>query len=200
MPNCTPWQVFGKINIMQIKKTGAIQKKLLLLLLGGLCLSATRSNRKQWKIIKGIGEGLKEINQRAIDRAANSLYKTKLIDEKKNRDGTTTLILSNDGEKKALTYNLENIKINRPKSWDGKWRIVIFDIPHYLKKSRDSLRFLFKKMGFYSLQKSVFIYPFDCQKEIEFITEWHKANKYIRFIVADSVDTESLLIKHFGLS
>lgn len=162
-------------------------------------MSAARSARKQWRIIKAVNEGFKEINQRAIDRAANSLYKTKLISKIKNNDGTTTLILSDDGRKKALTYNLENLKINAPKHWDGKWRIVIFDIPHYLKKSRDSLRFLFKKMGFYALQKSVFIYPFDCQKEIEFITEWHKANKYIRFIIADSVDTELFLRKHFRL-
>ena len=178
---------------------GSIQKKILLMLLGGIALSVTRSAHKQWRIIKGISEGLKEIDRQAIDRAVNSLYKTKLISEKHNRDGTTTLILNNYGKKKALTYNLENIKINRPKNWDSRWRIVIFDIPYYLKKSRDSLRFMFKKMGFYPLQKSVFIYPFDCQKEIEFITEWYKANKYIRFIVADSVDNEYFLRKYFKL-
>ena len=184
---------------MKIKKIGSIQKKILLLLFGGIALSAARSTRKQWRIIKGIGKGLKEIDHQAIDRAVNSLYKAKLISEKHNRDGTTTLILNDYGKEKALTYNLENIKINPPKSWDGKWRIVIFDIPYYLRKSRDSLRFLFKKMGFYPLQKSVFIHPFDCQKEIEFVTEYHKANKYIRFIMADSVDNESFLRKHFKL-
>lgn len=184
---------------MKIRKVGSIQKKILLLLLSGLVLSATRSTRKQWRIIKAIGEGLREIDQQTIDRAVNSLYRTKLISEKHNHDGTTTLILNNYGKEKALTYNLENIKINRPKSWDGKWRIVVFDIPYYLRKSRDSLRFLFKKMGFYPLQKSVFIHPFDCQKEIEFLTEWHKANKYIRFILADSVDNESFLRRYFKL-
>jgi len=178
---------------------GSIQKKILLMLLGGMALSATRSTRKQWQIIKGVSEGLKEIDRQTIDRAVNSLYKAKLINERHNRDGTTTLILNNYGKKKALTYNLENIKINRPENWDRKWRIIIFDIPHYLKKTRDSLRFMFKKMGFCPLQKSVFVYPFDCQKEIEFITEWHRANKYIRFIVADSVDNESFLRKYFKL-
>ena len=91
------------------------------------------------------------------------------------------------------------MKIIRPKSWDGKWRIVIFDIPHYLKQTRESLRLIFKKMNFYPLQKSVFIYPFDCQKEIEFVTEWHRANKYVRFIIADSIDNEFFLRKHFKL-
>jgi len=184
---------------MTAKKIGSIQKKILLLLISGLVLSATRSSRKQWRIIRAVSGGFKEIDQRAIDRAVNSLYKTKLVSEKQNRDGTTTLILSDDGRKRALTYNLENLKINSPKHWDGKWRIVIFDIPHYLKKSRDALRFLFKEMKFYPLQKSVFIHPFDCQKEIEFIVEWYRVNKYIRFIIADSVDNESFLRKHFKL-
>jgi len=179
---------------------GSIQKKILLLLFAGIALSATRSARKQWHIIKGISEGLKEIDQQTIDRAVGSLVKTKLIKEKYNRDGTITLILNDYGKERAMTFNLENIKVPHQKNWDGKWRIVIFDIPYYLRKSRDSLRLLLKQMGFYTLQKSVFIHPFDCQKEIEFITEYHHANKYIRFIVADSVDNESFLRKHFELS
>ncbi|HEY4495960.1 MAG TPA: hypothetical protein VJC04_01200 [Candidatus Paceibacterota bacterium] len=184
---------------MKAKKIGSIQKKILLLLFGGIALSATRSARKQWQIIKGIGEELKEIDRQAIDRAVNSLYKTKLISEKYNRDGTITLILNDYGKKRASTFNLENIKVPHQKNWDGKWRIVIFDIPHYLKKTRESLRLLFKNIGFYPLQKSVFIYPFDCQKEIEFITEYHRANKFIRFIIADSVDNELFLRKYFNL-
>ncbi len=184
---------------MKAKKIGSVQKKILLLLLGGIALSATRSARKQWHIVKGIGEGLKEIDQQAIDRAVGSLVKTKLVKEKYNRDDTITLVLNDYGKERAVTFNLENIKINPPKSWDGKWRIVIFDIPYYLRKSRDSLRLLLKQMGFYTLQKSVFIHPFDCQKEIEFITEYHRANKYVRFIIADSVDNESFLRKHFKL-
>lgn len=183
-----------------MKKLGSIQNKILFLLLSGVVLSTTRSARKQWRIIKIVGEGLKEIDRQAIDRAVNSLFKTKLISEKNNPDGTTTLLLSDYGKKRALTFNLDNMRINPPGHWDGKWRIAIFDIPHYLKKSRDSLRFMLKKMGFYPLQKSVFVYPFDCQKEIEFITEWHRANKYIRFIIADSIDNESFLRKHFKLS
>lgn len=184
---------------MKAKKVGSIQKKILLLLFGGIALSATCSARKQWHIVKGISEGLKEIDQQAIDRAVGSLVKTKLIKEKHDRSGTITLVLNDCGKERVSTFNLENIKINRPKSWDGKWRIVIFDIPHYLKKTRESLRLLFKKIGFYPLQKSVFIYPFDCQKEIEFITEYHRANKFIRFIIADSVDNESFLRKYFDL-
>ncbi|OHA26943.1 MAG: hypothetical protein A3D52_02345 [Candidatus Taylorbacteria bacterium RIFCSPHIGHO2_02_FULL_44_36] len=184
---------------MKAKKIGSIQKKILLLLFAGIALSATRPARKQWHIIKGVSEGLKEIDQQVIDRAVGSLVKTKLVKEKHNNDGTITLVLNDYGKKRASTFNLENIKVPHQKNWDGKWRIVIFDIPHYLKKTRESLRLLFKNIGFYPLQKSVFIYPFDCQKEIEFITEYHRANKFIRFIIADSVDNELFLRKYFNL-
>lgn len=60
----------------------------------------------------------------------------------------------------------------KPKSgaWDKKWRLVIFDIPTYQKNAREALRHKIKEMGFYPLQKSVFITPYPCEDEIDFIS------------------------------
>ena len=33
------------------------------------------------------------------------------------------------GERRAQRYKLEKLKIERQKKWDGKWRVVMFDIP-----------------------------------------------------------------------
>ena len=43
----------------------------------------------------------------------------------------------------------------------------MFDIPSNKNKSRDALRWKIKELGFYQLQKSVFVYPFPCEKEID---------------------------------
>lgn len=43
------------------------------------------------------------------------------------------------------------------KEWDGKWRIVIFDIPEQKRLIRDLFRRNLKKWGFKHLQKSVLI-------------------------------------------
>ena len=53
----------------------------------------------------------------------------------------------------------------RPK-WDKKWRLVIFDIPKELHAQRVRFSEKLKTMGFFTLQKSVFIYPYDCYAEI----------------------------------
>jgi DNA-binding transcriptional regulator PaaX len=71
----------------------------------------------------------------------------------------------------------------------------MFDIPEKLKKVRESLRFHFKDMGLIEFQKSIFIHPFPCKKEIEFIIEFYNARKYVRFILAEEVDNE-LHFKH----
>lgn len=43
------------------------------------------------------------------------------------------------------------------KDWDGKWRIVIFDIPEQKRVIRNLFRRNLKKWGFKHLQKSVWI-------------------------------------------
>ena len=127
------------------------------------------------------------------------LYKERLLDEVHNRDGTTTLVLSKEGKKFALTYNLENIKIKKPSKWDRKYRIVIFDIPEYLKKVRDSLRMHLQDLDFHELQKSVFVHPYECGKEIEYIVEFYRIKKHVRFIIAESIDNELHIKRIFRL-
>lgn len=178
---------------------GKTQKKILVLLLGGLALGLSRSPKMSFEIIDAIVKEWKDIDRQSLQRSINALYKEKLISEKHNRNGTTTLVLTKKGKRFALTYNLEEMKIKKPSKWDGKWRIVIFDIPEHLKKVRDSLRMHLHDLDFYELQKSVFINPFECENEIEYIVEFFKIRKHVRFIVADSIDNELYLRQLFGL-
>jgi DNA-binding transcriptional regulator PaaX len=181
------------------QRMGTIKKKVLNLLLAGLALGLTRSYKKQKWILKQIPKEFEKINRQALKRAVNSLYTSRLIEEKHHRDGTTTIILSENGKKKALSFDLDNIKINTAKKWDSKWRIVMFDIPEKLKKVRESLRFHFKTMGLLEFQKSVFISPYPCDKEVEFTLEFYNARKYVRFILAESIDNELHFKNKFGL-
>lgn len=51
------------------------------------------------------------------------------------------------------------------KPWDGKWRIIMFDIAELDKRKRNYLRRKLKELGFGMLQKSVFITPHDIVKD-----------------------------------
>jgi len=178
---------------------GTIQKKVLLLLAAGLALGLTHSPKQHFRILKDIPREWRKINQQALSRAIRALYTSKLIEEKYNRDGTVTLTLNDQGKNRTLRFDLDNVEIKTPNRWDCKWRIVMFDIPERLRRLRDSLRFHFKEIGLVEFQKSVFVYPYPCEKEIEFIVEFYNARKYVRFIVADNIDNELHFRKKFKL-
>src|SRR3989344_3124525 len=180
-------------------RMGLVKKKVLVLLLAGVALGLTRSGKKQLWILQQIPKEFKKIERRALNRAINSLYTSHLITERENRDGTTTLILNENGKKKALIFNIDELKIKKPVRWDGRWRIVMFDIPEKIRRLRDSLRLHFQELGFAELQKSVFVHPYSCNKEIEFLVELYNARKYVRFILADEIDNELHLKEKFHL-
>lgn len=171
-------------------KLGANQKKILLLLFGGLALSCARSPNQQWKIIKGLREEWKELSRQAAERALEALYESHLVEARENADGTYTLVLSEKGKKRVLTHRLRYMKILPPAVWDKKWRIVLYDIPEDEREARDAFREHLKRLGLRKLQQSAGITPFECKDEIDFIIELLDIRKYVRYIIAEHVDNE----------
>ena len=91
------------------------------------------------------------------------------------------------------------MEIKKPAKWDGEWRIVIFDIPERFKKAREALRLKLKELGFRELQKSVFIFPYECEDEINFIVEVFLIRPFVRFIRVKSFTNEEQLKIKFNL-
>lgn len=180
-------------------RMGQVMQKILLLLEGGLALGLTSRPDYQFRIIKSIAKEWKVINRRVLYDAIRKLYQSKMIDYKENNDGTVILILSDDGKTKNLQYNLDKIKIKKPAKWDKVWRLVIFDIPEGLKSGRNVLAAKLKNLGFYPLQKSVFIYPYECKNEVNFIIEIFNLRPYVRFLIVKETDIDLDLKNHFKL-
>ncbi|MDO8492634.1 MAG: CRISPR-associated endonuclease Cas2 [bacterium] len=178
---------------------GKIQKKILLLLLAGFALGLTPSPNRQWRIIKELGKEWKKINRESLQQSIKALYRSRLISNKENSDGTTTILLNKQGKQLALTYNLETMSLSKDKRWDGKWRVVMFDIPERYKKTRDAFRFHLKHLGFFEYQKSVFVTPHKCAKEIEYLREFWHVKPHVRILLVDKLDNEAHLKSHFNL-
>ncbi|OGZ18254.1 MAG: CRISPR-associated endonuclease Cas2 [Candidatus Nealsonbacteria bacterium RBG_13_37_56] len=176
----------------------ALKKKILLLLFGGLAFGYSITPNRQWKILKQVSREWKNINKENLRQQIKELYRSKVIKRKENPDGSYTIILTEKGRLKVLTYYFEKIKIEGGK-WDGKWRLVIFDIPEKKRRGRDALRDKIREVGFYELQKSVFVFPYECKDEIDFIIEFFDLRKYVRFGILDSIDNELHLKKIFKL-
>ena len=177
---------------------GSAQEKILLLLLGGLALGLTRSPGSYFKILKGMHAEWQKINHRTLVRSIKILHQSDLVKRKDNKNGMTTFVLSKEGRKVALMYDLEKMIIPKTK-WDKKWRVVMFDIPERLKKVRDTLRYQLKRLGFLELQKSVFVLPFECRNELEYIIGFYSIKRYVRFIEAYKIDNELDLKDRFRL-
>lgn len=181
------------------KRMGANKKKVLLLLGAGIVLGLTRRPDKQWQIIRAVREEWKEINRKALHRVVKSMYQSHLLTKKKNKDGTTTLVLTHEGKRLALRYDLETLALKKKKKWDGKWYVVMYDIPEKKRKLREILLARLKALGFVELQHSVFVYPYDCRNEIEFVIETYDARRYIRCMEVTYIDDELELRKKFKI-
>lgn len=85
----------------------------------------------------------------------------------------------------------------RYSKWDNKWRVVIFDIPEELHTKRNQLRTKLKNLGFYMLQKSIFVIPYPCEDELIDICKKLKVGNYVDIITADSIGFKEEEIKKF---
>lgn len=187
-------------NRNYMRKLSPKTRKVLLLFFGGLALGLSPSPRQFFRVVKDIAHDWQKIKKEELQAAIHSLYKSKLIKERQEKDGKITLIISETGKRKALSYQVDEMIIKEPKVWDKKWRLVIFDIPEKKKRIREALRMKLKELKFYELQKSVFIHPFNCKDEMDFIIEFFQARPFVRFAVVENIDNESHLKNIFGLN
>ena len=181
------------------KGPGIAQRKILLLLLGGFALGLSTSPRRSFRILKYIGKEWNALNREVLHRSIRTLYRSHLVGVKHEENGLCTLILSEAGRRRALAYKIDDMKIEKQHSWDRKWRIVTFDIPERKRRLRDTLRSRLRQLGMIEFQKSIFVHPYPCDDEIDFLVELYHARPFVRKITAESVDN-GLHYKHkFGL-
>lgn len=109
--------------------------------------------------------GMREVPKSELSQAIKRLRKRGLIETAVN-EKKILLKLSQTG-KASIRFNKI---INQP--WDGKWRIVIFDIPETHKAVRNLFRRRLRDWEFQNFQKSVWISKLNVTQELrKFIKE-----------------------------
>lgn len=142
---------------------------------------------------------LQKSKKRSIQRSIDGLQRNRLITIKE-KNGKIEIKLTEKGKEKFKEIQFDNIHITKPAYWDGKWRIVIFDIPdRSFRIAREILRRKLKEWEFYQLQKSVWACPWPCEDEIQMAAELYEVAPYVNIIIAERIVADSLLKKHFGL-
>lgn len=104
--------------------------------------------------------------------------------------------LTEEGEKAAenIKSKLEKMK---PKKWDGKWRVIVFDVPEKLRGKRDILRKELNNFGFMQLQRSVWAYPFPLPQEFKDLWERTGIFKHCVIFEADKLENGGELKRFF---
>lgn len=117
----------------------------------------------------------------------------------KKYDGEEKVILTDKGQYELLKYKFKERKLQVPKKWDRKWRIIIFDIQEKRRLLRDNIREQIQRFGFYKLQQSVWVYPYECEELITLLKADCRMGKELLYIVADEIEGENSLKKKFKL-
>ena len=108
--------------------------------------------------------------------------------------------LTAEGERTAGKYQINKLSIPTPKQWDGAWRLIIFDIPEKLKVKREAFRGKLRELGFYRLQKSIWVFPFPCEKEVMLLREFFDLQpRHIRALDVQKLEEDEFLREHFNL-
>ncbi|PJE59635.1 MAG: hypothetical protein COU85_02630 [Candidatus Portnoybacteria bacterium CG10_big_fil_rev_8_21_14_0_10_44_7] len=136
-----------------------------------------------------------------VKKFKNTFYqlrKRDLVDFTRTKKGREAR-LTKKGRQQVLKILFENYKIQPQQKWDGLWRVVIFDIPNEKTAFRDMLRQRLDRMGFFQLQKSVFISPYQCKNEIDILCEVYNLWDFINYLEVLYIDNEGDLRSFFGL-
>lgn len=96
-------------------------------------------------------------------------------------------------------WRRSDFKLKRPKRWDNKWRVIIFDIPEKKRKVRDEIRRIFVEAGFIKLQNSVWVYPYDCKDVIGLLKTNFGIGRNMLYVIADRIENDKYLRAEFGL-
>ena len=151
-------------------------------------------------VIKSLSKlGLIESNRNyRVKRSIDSLVKKGLIEFKKTEKGNFAC-LTPSGESRLYRYYDTGI-FTKPKKWDGKWRIVTYDLKEKKKSLREKLRLTLVGFGFVKLQNSVWVYPYDCEDLIILMKADLKIGKDVLYVIADKIEYDQRLRDFFGLS
>ena len=108
------------------------------------------------------------------------------------------LRLTQAGERALRQLTLSEA-VRKPLRWDGKWRVLIFDIPEQRKILREKIRSFLSTVGFIHLQHSVWIYPYYCEDLITLLKADLHVGKDVLYMIVDSLESDGALRKKFDL-
>ncbi len=190
----------NKHNVIFRRPTSEIAMEILeILIIGGAVAIAATSPL----FIQNLSKGFKKFKKYSNKKVYDTFYRLRQqgfinFYEKNNQ---IYISLTEKGKKKAGWMQIDNLKLKKPEKWDRKWRILLFDIAEMKRLHREALRGKLMNMGFVMLQKSAWVIPYKCDKEVELLKSFFGlSNKEVRLLTVDDIGDDSEYKKYFHIN
>lgn len=140
----------------------------------------------------------KRFNIPYLKRTLSRLEKQKLV-EIAEENGVQIVKITNQGRQKVLKLALDNLEIKKPKVWDGRWRLISFDLPEKVADIRKILVEYLRVWKFYPLHKSVYLHAYPSFKEVDFLREYLGVGEYVRMFTVSEIENDKQFKEFFGI-
>ncbi len=94
------------------------------------------------------------------------------------------------GEDVVREIDVDSLELKKQGNWDGKWRVVIFDVPVKQNRSRLAFSDKIKELGFVMVQKSVWAYPYECYEELMILRKYFNVERFVSYFEATEIEDE----------
>lgn len=133
----------------------------------------------------------------SLEKTASQLERQGFVEKESTKEGILIRI-KDKGKTQILKYSLLDMRPSKNK-WDGKWRLVFFDVAELDRKKRDQFRKYLKQLEMEQFQKSVFISPYDIFDQVKYLREVLNIPNTIKMAQLDWVENEKDLKEIFKL-
>lgn len=101
--------------------------------------------------------------------------------------------LTEKGKKYLIKLRLIAEAPRKPKVWDKTWWVVLADIPTKTHRYQaERLRLKLKAIGFYPLQRTVWVHPYDPTRLLNELTHYYDLGKFVTTMQVTRLDSEDL--------
>lgn len=163
----------------------------------GLIVMAPNAARLLKYVEKSVGPAprlKRRVSQKYSELIAQGIFK------RVSSSGKTHIELTEKGKELAEELALrDQLRPEKQRKWDNKWRIIMFDVWERRRDVRDQLRDTLKEIGFVKVQDSAWVYPYPCEKLLVFLRTHLKLGHGILYVVADEIEHDEQLRFHFKL-
>lgn len=168
--------------------------------IGGLILVAATSPYFGFQVIKEVIHRHRNKKWRTFYRSIQYLSKrgfVRILGETK--DGQIKVQITKEGKEIVKICEVNELKLDKSKIWDGQWRIVIFDVPVSKNKARLAFAEQLKRLGFMMVQKSVWICPYECEEQVYVLRKFYNIENMVTIVRSNDTEDEHEWRRGFNL-